>query len=61
MKEKIYWIIRLLIVGFGIGGLITFTVNRMLGIGWIIGYTLCWVFSPKASHNKDSLKSEKGR
>ena len=45
MKILTYWILRLIIIGLGMGLLIYFIISEEIGIGWILGYTLCWVFS----------------
>ena len=45
MKENTYFILRLLLVGFGLGVLMGITISKTAGLTWFFSYLLCWAFS----------------
>jgi len=45
MKIDYIFLIRWLIIGVGIGLLVYYALDKMVGIGWILGYTFAIVFS----------------
>jgi len=55
MKSRnIIFVLRVIIIGIGFGLIMFFTIDKLLGIGWICGYLLAILFSRLQENARES-------